>query len=75
MFACIQLCAAVHLRDNLKAHYLLGIAQRELHDLDDAITHLSKALDAAREQGDSIKDEVGRNGAQAASQAARPADV
>eukprot|EP00775_Hariotina_reticulata_P008220 gene8220-8412_t len=47
-------------RDNLKAHYLLGIAQRELHNLDVAITHLGKALDAAREQGDSIKDEIWR---------------
>lgn len=52
-------------RDLMKAHYLLGVAQRELCNLQNAITHLSKALEAAREQGDSIKDEIWRELAKA----------
>jgi STIP1 family protein 1 len=45
---------------------LLGVAQRELGcQLSEAISHLSKALEQAREQGDSIKDEIWRELARA----------
>lgn len=57
--------ALSHSRDLMKAHYLLGVAQRELSNLQGSITHLSKALEAAREQGDSIKDEIWRELAKA----------
>eukprot|EP00878_Enallax_costatus_P036114 GHUV01040426.1.p1 GENE.GHUV01040426.1~~GHUV01040426.1.p1 ORF type:complete len:190 (+),score=65.20 GHUV01040426.1:715-1284(+) len=57
--------ALSHNRDLMKAHYLLGVARRELRDVQQAITHLSKALEAAREQGDSIKDEIWRELAKA----------
>jgi STIP1 family protein 1 len=50
----------------LQAHYLLGVAQRELGcQLSEAISHLSKALEQAREKGDSIKDEIWRELARA----------
>lgn len=52
-------------RDLMKAHYLLGVAQRELGNQQEAITHLGKALEAARQQGDSIKDEIWREFAKA----------
>eukprot|EP00879_Flechtneria_rotunda_P003088 GHRR01003309.1.p1 GENE.GHRR01003309.1~~GHRR01003309.1.p1 ORF type:complete len:326 (+),score=122.01 GHRR01003309.1:282-1259(+) len=47
-------------KDLMKAHYLLGVAQRELHSLPSALQHLTKALESAREQGDQIKDEIWR---------------
>ncbi|WIA10610.1 hypothetical protein OEZ85_010792 [Tetradesmus obliquus] len=47
-------------RDLMKAHYLLGVAQREIGQLSEGISHLSKALEQAREKGDSIKDEIWR---------------
>lgn len=59
------LTALSHNRDLMKAHYLVGVAHRELGDMPAAITHLSKALEAAREQGDSIKDEIWRELARA----------
>jgi hypothetical protein len=43
---------------HMKAHYLLGVAQRERREHGAAISHLSKALDAAREKGDAIKDDM-----------------
>jgi hypothetical protein len=42
----------------MKAHYLMGVANRELAQLPAAIGSLTKALEAAREKGDSIKDEM-----------------
>lgn len=59
------LTALTHNRDLMKAHYLVGVAHTELSDLPTAISHLSKALEAAREQGDSIKDEIWRELAKA----------
>lgn len=43
---------------SMKAHYLLGIGLREQQQLAQGIIHLQKALEAAREKGDSIKDEM-----------------
>jgi STIP1 family protein 1 len=43
---------------SMKAHYLLGIGLREQQQLSQGISHLQKALEAAREKGDSIKDEM-----------------
>lgn len=44
----------------MKAHYLMGIGLRELQQLSDSVTHLTKALEAAREKGDTIKDDIWR---------------
>lgn len=52
-------------RCRLQAHYLLGVAQREIGQLSEGISHLSKALEQAREKGDSIKDEIWRELARA----------
>jgi STIP1 family protein 1 len=62
-----QSCSSTPLRSGcLQAHYLLGVAQRELGgQLPQAISHLSKALEQAREKGDSIKDEIWRELARA----------
>jgi len=38
-----------------QGHYLLGVALRESVDMDAAVHHLTKALDAAREKDDGIK--------------------
>lgn len=46
--------------ENMKAHYYLGFALRETGQLADAIQHLTKALEQARSSGDSIKDEIWR---------------
>lgn len=43
---------------SMKAHYLLGIGLREQQQLSRGISHLQRALEAAREKGDSIKDEM-----------------
>lgn len=45
---------------SLKAHYYLGLALRQSSDLPGSISHLTKALEQARESGDSIKDEIWR---------------
>lgn len=42
----------------MKANYLMGVAQRQLQQHAAAVRHLTKALEAAREQGDAIKDEM-----------------
>lgn len=42
----------------MKGHYLMGVGLREQQQLGASIRHLEKALDAAREKGDSIKDEM-----------------
>lgn len=42
----------------IKAHYLLGCGLREMDRLTDSISHLSKALEAAREKGDTIKHDM-----------------
>lgn len=43
---------------HMKAHYLMGIGLREQQQVSQGIIHLQKALEAAREKGDSIKDEM-----------------
>jgi hypothetical protein len=43
-----------------QAHYLCGSACCESGEYKQAVSHLQKALDAAREKGDSIKDEIWR---------------
>lgn len=46
---------------HMKAHYLLGMALRELgQDLASAASHLNRALEQAREKDDAIKDEIWR---------------
>ncbi|GBF87816.1 hypothetical protein Rsub_00527 [Raphidocelis subcapitata] len=46
---------------SLKGNYLRGVALRELGgDLGRAISHLGRALEEARAQGDAIKDEIWR---------------
>lgn len=47
-------------RDHMKAHYYLGAALQEEGELEAAIGHLTRALDAARQQQDAIKDEIWR---------------
>ncbi|MEW5305585.1 MAG: hypothetical protein WDW38_008067 [Sanguina aurantia] len=50
---------ALHLNINhMKAHYLAGVAHHHRLDHKMAISHLQKALHAARVSGDSIKDEI-----------------
>jgi STIP1 family protein 1 len=44
--------------NHMKAHYLMGIGLREQQQLAQGMLHLQKALEAAREKGDSIKDEM-----------------
>lgn len=50
---------------NMKGHYFLGQALRHRSDLDGSIQHLTKALELAREQGDSIRDSIWRELAKA----------
>lgn len=55
-------------REHMKAHYLLGVAYRETHQLrpgegstvrlQDSVRHLTKALESAREQNDVIKHDI-----------------
>lgn len=47
-------------KTTLQARYFLGIALRKQLRYAEAATHLEKALEAANEAGDSIKDEVWR---------------
>jgi STIP1 family protein 1 len=51
--------AALQLQsDLLKAHYVLGVALSQQGNHLQGISHLQKALEAAREQEDKIKDEI-----------------
>jgi STIP1 family protein 1 len=51
--------AALQLQsDLLKAHYVLGVALSQQGNHPQGISHLQKALEAAREQEDKIKDEI-----------------
>ncbi|CAK0784570.1 hypothetical protein CVIRNUC_007774 [Coccomyxa viridis] len=50
---------------SMKGNYLLGQALREKGSLAEGIRHLVKALELAREQGDSIKDQIWRELAKA----------
>mmetsp|Transcript_1914 Transcript_1914/g.5693 ORF Transcript_1914/g.5693 Transcript_1914/m.5693 type:complete len:318 (+) Transcript_1914:99-1052(+) len=53
--------AALELNSNfLKAHYYLGLALKKSGDLQGSVNHLTRALEQARESGDSIKDEIWR---------------
>ncbi|EFJ41795.1 hypothetical protein VOLCADRAFT_67840 [Volvox carteri f. nagariensis] len=47
-------------REAMKGHYLLGLAMGAKGQYDKSTHHLRKALDAAREANDSIKDEIWR---------------
>ncbi|GFR45744.1 hypothetical protein Agub_g7160, partial [Astrephomene gubernaculifera] len=47
-------------RDAMKAHYLMGLALGARGAHEGSMKHLRKALDAAREANDSIKDEIWR---------------
>eukprot|EP00877_Chromochloris_zofingiensis_P003028 jgi/Chrzof1/12726/Cz07g05110.t1 len=52
-------------RDLMKAHYLLGVSLRHQSCLHEAVSHLSRALEAARQKDDAIKDEIWRELAKA----------
>ncbi|GIL87982.1 hypothetical protein Vretimale_6359 [Volvox reticuliferus] len=47
-------------REAMKGHYLMGLAMGAKMKHDKSTHHLQKALDAAREANDSIKDEIWR---------------
>ncbi|GLC75485.1 hypothetical protein PLESTF_001642900 [Pleodorina starrii] len=47
-------------REAMKGHYLLGLAMGAREQHEKSTFHLRKALDAAREANDSIKDEIWR---------------